>query len=165
MTIAWEIPIEGLTESFERRGDAVIARLKNEMRAETLNLLAYVEDEKLSGQVLHQRSGALKRSGYTAFEDSPDEIAGIVGFGSGASTAQNTVPYAAIHEFGGTINVPAVEGKLMVFEKAGVTIFTKRHVAFTVDMPARPYLGPSIDENREGILTRLQEAVNEEMAG
>lgn len=165
MTIAWEIPIEGLTQSFERRGDAVIARLKDEMRAETLNLLAYVEDEKLSGQVLHQRSGALKRSGYTAFEENYDEIAGIVGFGSGASTSQNTVPYAAIHEFGGEINIPAVEGKPMVFEKAGQTVFTNRHVAFTVHMPARPYLGPSIEDNRAGILTRLQQAVNEELAG
>lgn len=165
MTIAWEIPIEGFTESFERRGDAVIARLKQEMQAETLNLLAYVEDEKLSGQVLNQRSGALKRSGYTAFEESYDEIAGVVGFGSGSSTAANTVPYAAIHEFGGTINVPEVDGKLMVFQKAGATIFTTRHVAFTVQMPARPYLGPSVDENRDAILGRLQAAVDEEMAG
>lgn len=164
MTIAWEIPIEGFTESFESRGDAVIARLKAEMQAETINLLAYVEDEKLSGQVLHQRSGALKRSGYTAFENSEDEIAGILGFGSGPSSSANTVPYAAIHEYGGTIHVPAVAGKLMVFEKAGQTIFTTRHVAFDVQMPARPYLEPSIDENREAILGRLQTAVNEELA-
>lgn len=164
MTIAWEIPIEGFTQGFATRGEAVIARLKAEMQAETINLLAYVEDNKLSGQVLNQRSGALKRSGYTEFQSTEDEIAGVIGFGSGLSTSQNTVPYAAIHEFGGTINVPAVDGKLMVFQKAGQTIFTTKHVAFTVHMPARPYLGPSIDENREGILARLQTAVNEELA-
>jgi len=157
VTIAWEIDIDGLTEAFETRGDAVFARLEAEMKAETTNLLSYVKDEKLSGQVLNQRSGNLKNSGFTEVNVLDEEIEGFVGFGL-------TAPYAPIHEFGGTINIPAVDGKLMVFQVDGKQIFTTRHAAFTVEMSARPYLGPSIDENREGITARLQEAVGEEMA-
>jgi phage gpG-like protein len=53
------------------------------------------------------------------------------------------LPYAAIHEFGGTI--PAVSGKYMhFFTNSGDEVFTMKHKAFNIK--ARPYLKPAIDE-------------------
>jgi hypothetical protein len=153
MTIAWEIDVDGLKQSFETRGDAVFARLRAEMNAQVTNLLSYVKDEKLSGQMLHQRTGNLKNSGFSTVETSGDEIAGEVGFG-------NTALYAVFQEQGASI--PAVEGKLMVFEVGGKKIFTMRRAAFT--LPARPFLSTSLDENREAITLAFQEAVDEEMS-
>ena len=153
MTIAWEIELDGLAQSFETRGDAMFARLKREMNAQTQNLLSYVKDEKLSGQVLNQRTGNLKNSGFTEVDSDGDEITGFVSFGA-------TAPYAIYQERGASI--PAVDGKLMVFQKDGNTVFTTKHRAF--ELPARPFLGPSLDENRAGIIAAFQEAVNEEMA-
>lgn len=141
----------------ERKGELIIAALRGELSDQTINLLSYVKDEKLSGQVLNQRSGNLKNSGFTEMSETAETLLGTVNFGA-------TVPYARIHEFGGSINVPEVTDKLMVFERDGQTIFTRRHRAFTVQMPARPYLGPSLEEKSPQIIGALQGAVNEAAA-
>jgi len=58
------------------------------------------------------------------------------------------LPYAAIHEFGGTI-VP-VNAQFLRFEIDGVVIFTK-----SVEIPARPYLRPAFDENIDAAMAEV----------
>jgi len=53
----------------------------------------------------------------------------------------SAVPYAAIHQLGGTINRPARQGKL--FNRSDVKVR-----AYTITIPARPYLGVSKDDER-----------------
>lgn len=48
-------------------------------------------------------------------------------------------PHAAIHQFGGTINRPARVGKVFNHKKASVR-------AYTIIIPARPFLGLSEDD-------------------
>ena len=55
------------------------------------------------------------------------------------------VIYAAIHEFGGVIT-PKRAKYLSWIGKGGERVFAKR-----VKMPARPYLRPAFDENKEEI--------------
>jgi phage gpG-like protein len=102
---------------------------------------------------LNQRTGNLKRSGFTEVTEGATDTTGYVGFG-------RTVPYAAIQNYGGTI--PEVSGKLMVFERAGATVFTMRHRAF--DLPARNFLESSAIEQepviREEFRVAVEEAVN-----
>lgn len=50
--------------------------------------------------------------------------------------------YAAIHQFGGTINRPARTGR--AFGRENVSI-----PAYTITMPARPYLGVSADDEAD----------------
>ena len=153
MNINIEVLNGGEFEAFlESKAEAIVAAVKTEMNAETVNLLAYIKDEKLSGQVLNQRSGNLKNSGFIEIEEGSGQITGFVGFG-------RTVPYAAILNYGGSIDIPEVNGKLMVFQRAGATIFTMKHRAFTVNMPARNYLESSLEEREPVITQGFREAI------
>lgn len=50
----------------------------------------------------------------------------------------STVPYAAIHEYGGIINHPG---------------------GWTINMPARPYLQPAVEDKRDEIITLFDQAI------
>lgn len=55
-----------------------------------------------------------------------------------------SVPYAAIHQFGGTVNVPAIEaragGALRWVTREGAVMYRKRTRAHAVTIPPRPYM-------------------------
>lgn len=57
--------------------------------------------------------------------------------------------YAAIHEFGGIIR--PTNGPYLVFEVDGQLIFTK-----VVQMPARPYLRPAMEDHQNDIIDTLK---------
>lgn len=137
----------------EKKAELIIAALRGELSGRTINLLSYIKDDKLSGQVLNQRSGNLKNSGFTEMSESSEALSGTVNFG-------RTVPYAAIHNYGGSIDIPEVTDKLMVFQRNGETVFTRKHRAFTVQMPARNYMESSLDENSPEIIEGLQSAAD-----
>jgi hypothetical protein len=148
------------------KADAIETALRAQMGEATTNLLSYIKDQKLSGQVLNQRTGNLKNSGHATTSSTPTEISGEITFGSGPTTKDNVVPYAAIQNYGGTI--PAVEDKLMVFEGSSEVVpgvwskdlvFTRRHRAF--QLPARNYLETSFEEREPSIIAGFQAAVDE----
>ncbi len=147
--IEFTVSMDGLEEFLETKAEKIIAALREQMQAETLNLLSFIKDDKLSGQVLNQRSGNLKNSGFMEVTETPELLEGTVSFG-------RTVPYAAIQNYGGTI--PEVTDKLMVFQRDGATIFTRRHRAF--DLPARNYMESSLEEKKPEIIAALQEALD-----
>ncbi|MGO9007614.1 MAG: hypothetical protein ACLQIQ_08595 [Beijerinckiaceae bacterium] len=133
--------------------DAVQAALVSE--AETLR--AALEDRiraKLSGDVLHIRSGALLNSISSDLEDD----------GSGvAVTAQSSgVPYAAILEYGGKTaahEIVAVKSKALAFVMGGERVFAKSvHHPGSV-IKAYAYLGSALDEFANEIETSLKDAV------
>ena len=69
--------------------------------------------------------------------------------GSGIGTIVKVGPkvkYGGIHEFGGTITPK--RKKFLRFQVEGKVIFTKK-----VTIPARPYMAPSLEKNREAITT------------
>jgi phage gpG-like protein len=79
-------------------------RVREALRATTrrtgLDLLRYVKDEKLSGQVLKNRTGTLRRKINFVLSETPNGITGTVGV---------KLSYAAAHEYGfdGTESVRA----------------------------------------------------------
>lgn len=153
MVIEFTVDASQVEQYLASKGQIIIAALRDELTAETVNLLSYIKDDKLSGQILNQRTGNLKNSGFTEVVETPDTMTGNVSFGA-------TVPYAAIHNYGGDIDIPEVTGKLMVFERGGETIFTRSHKAFTVRMPERNYMESSLEEKQPEILAGLQGAVD-----
>lgn len=60
-------------------------------------------------------------------------------YGQGWGGVATVTPHAAIHQFGGTINRPARVGKVFNHKKASVR-------AYTIRIPARPFLGLSEDD-------------------
>jgi len=129
----------------ESRYGILVGNIRRGMTAQMVGLQGYVVAQKLSGQVLKNRTGTLRRS--IAWDVSQDEskILGIV-------YADPSVPYGPIHEYGGEIRVPEVSGKLMVFERDGQTIFTRKHKAYTVTMPERSFMRSSLEDRQDEIV-------------
>jgi phage gpG-like protein len=103
------------------------------MSRATIDLARYVKEQKLTGQVLNVRTGRLRRSITPKVEEKDDEIVGTVG---------TNVRYARTHEFGfkGVVQVKAHERKIK-----GKPIMVRAH-ARNMDIPARPFLNPSLQE-------------------
>lgn len=80
----------------------------------------------------------------------------------------SSAPYAAIHEFGGTINHPGGtpyfmrDGKPVFVSNSGAGAFhglpkTKAH---TITMPSRPYMRPARDKQRPAVKALVEDAIN-----
>lgn len=102
-----------------------------------MQLIGYIQENKLSGQVLKVRSNKL-RGGLALKQTIDDNNRKKV-------IMTSAVGYALIHEFGGTIR-PKKAGAL-TFQVDGNWIRAK-----VVDMPERAYIRPSISERRQEIV-------------
>lgn len=157
-----------VAERLARLSSRMLTRIEDTVTREALNLVAYIKKNKLSDQVLHVRTGRLRRSITARFE----------GKGTGTFTAivGTNVRYARIHEYGfeGTVNVKEHKvkefqrlqtvafGKLM---KEPKTVNVKSHIVkahtMNLKMPARPYMRPSLEENAPRITTNIRKALTE----
>jgi phage gpG-like protein len=171
MAIIAEIRNLPIVEEFLKGTTSRVKRaLLTEQRRIAIDLQRYIKEQKLSGEVLKNRTGTLRRSINQRVDETPDAVIALVGVGAEASK------YAAIHEFGGTIHVPEVSGKLMVFPASGAKpsflkkkgnkayefkdlVFTMSHKAFNVEMPERSFMRSSLAENKAVFLERLDSAV------
>ena len=162
--------ISRLTQHFGKLSAERVAAVRRTMEGIGYRLVNYIQTQKLQGQVLHKRGGkrSSNLSGHigqrTTLIGEQYVITRVGVFGG--------VPYARIHEYGGTIDIPAVSGKLMVFQSnelvgqslydapasRGGMVFTRKHKAYTVIMPERSYLRSSLAENRDDIVQRLARA-------
>ena len=115
--------------------------------------------QKLSGEVLQTRSGALAASIISSIEND--------GSDTSVSISSTGVPYAAIQEFGGKTaahDIVAVNAKVLEFSAGGSQVFARsvHHPGSTI--PARSYLGSSLAEMRDDIESGLKQAVLEALA-
>jgi phage gpG-like protein len=107
----------------------------------------YVRTSKLSGQVLKNRTGTLRRSIRPDAKFEGGEIVGKVG---------TNVSYARPHEFGGTFRVPShTRMQSQAFGRA-ITPVRVNVRAHSVTFPERAFLRPSLAEKREEVLAALR---------
>ena len=137
------------------------------IEAEAINLVRVVK-KKLSDDVLHVRTGRLRRS-ITYRMDQADG-------GNFVAKVGTVVRYARAHEYGfnGSVNVPAhlvkehyrmqsqAFGKPMANpRRVLVRSFTMSAHAMRMNVPARPFLRPALEENRGRILNNLRTALEQ----
>lgn len=150
------VVIKGVSETIahiERTPRDIVSSLLKTMTGIGLDLQGYVQRSKLQGQVLKHRTGWLSSHVHAETKEGSGTITTTVGVDTSA------VPYAAIHEFGGTIHVPAVTGKLMVWQtKQGDTVFATAHGAYTVHMPERSYLRSALADKIETYKAAIRQA-------
>lgn len=114
---------------------------------------------KLSGEVLHVRSGALLASIHSEMVEGTNDIYGTV-YSQG-------VPYAAIHEYGGVTSPHVIAAKYaqaLRFEIGGEVFFRKSVNHPGSKIPERSYLRSSLAEMQDEIVARLQGAVAKAVA-
>jgi phage gpG-like protein len=145
-----DLKIKGLDEVKKRVDPSVYKpKLKETMGQVVLFLASYVQSQKLSGQVLHIRTNRLKSSIQGTTNDDGQSLEGKVG---------TNVIYARIHEYGGEIK--AKNSPLLRFKIGDQWISKKK-----VTMPERPYLRPSLQENKEFIVQRFSKSVKSILEG
>lgn len=148
--------------------DGVRRALERKIHVLTLELQRKVKTEHLSGPTgAHSLSVGKNTDGHTGGQlrasvrqevtTSASAIVGSVGYSA-------DVAYAAIHEFGGTINVPEivpVKAKVLHFMMNGKDVFTRRVAAHTVTIPERAPLRTGFKEMADTIREGLKDAVKE----
>ena len=112
-------------------------------------------DRKLSGEVLHRRSGALAGSINTAVAQYGTSI---------QATASSASPYAAIHEYGGRIPPRTVlpqSARALAFPWQGRERFFRRVALPAVTMPERSFLRSALAELEPEIRAAMDAAVQQ----
>lgn len=133
--------------------DSLRGELRPVVERETIALQRHVVEQKLTGQVLHVRTGTLRRSITYAMHEDASGITGTVG---------TNLDYAAIHEYGGTINIPEIRPrrvKALHFYVGGAEVFAARTRPHTVTMPERSFLRSSLKERAEAFQAAVRDAI------
>ena len=135
-----------LIARFVAMPDRVRQSLSARVHKLVLDLEAHVKRDKLQGQVLNHRTGALQRSIHSDVSETATSVMGRV-FSNGS------VNYAAIHEFGGQIKTRLGTGK----------ISSKLHGKAFVVMPERSFLRSALEDYRQRIIESMKDAVLNEV--
>ena len=140
---------------------AVQAALRVKAADLALRLQAHVRDDKLSGQVLQARSGALKASIAAAIDLDGAVIRARV-------FSLDDVKYAAIQEFGGQTSphdITPDKAKALAFMIGGRRVFANRVHHPGSHIPARSYLRSSLDDMAAQICDELRQTAVAAAAG
>jgi phage gpG-like protein len=116
-------------------------------------------ERNLSGGVLQQRSGRLAGSIAVSVERA--------GLGASASVTSDA-PYAAIHEYGGTIPAHTIlpqSARALAFPWRGQQRFFKRVQLPAITMPERSFMRSALDETAPEIQAAIQAAALEAVQG
>ena len=132
-----------------RRIDALrpklFAAISSELQRQTFALEAYVKGSKLSGQVLHVRTGNLRNSVNSKFTHNGNVLVGSVGSG---------IEYAAYQEYG--FDGQVTRRVTQVFGRALADPIT---VSYKVNYPAHSFLRSALRERKPQILSAFEAAV------
>jgi phage gpG-like protein len=142
-----EITVQFNAEAFLARlagqGDQLLGSLRSVVNRLSITVQGAVKEGKLTGQVLHVRTGTLRRSINRVVTESENAIHASVG---------TNIVYGAIHEFGfqGAVDVRAyVRG-----DGAAVSAHTRQ-----VNLPARSFLRSTLAERESEITSTLRAEV------
>lgn len=128
-------------------------RLVRVMERLTIEVQSHVKQDKLSGQVLKNRTGTLRRSINRRVESTPTSVQGIVG---------TNVKYAKVHEFGFKGTVSVREHLRFITQAWGrpisTTEVTVRAHQRKVVLPVRSFLRSALKDKQGEIVFRLSEA-------
>ena len=132
----------------DRITPAVKGKLKQSINSLTLKLLAHVKSDKLSGQVLHVRTGRLRRSINQRLMEDATLITGVVG---------TNVEYARYHEYGFNGDMHIREHLRKAKDKFVVVAAHTRHVNY----PAHSFLRSALRDMEEEIKAGMGKALTE----
>lgn len=138
-------------------GPRLRERLKVAVTREAVALTRYVKEQKLSGQVLRNRTGTLRRKINYVVNEGVNDVTATVGV---------KLAYAGIHEYGFDGTETVREHLRTITQAFGRTIspvqVTVREFSRHMHMPARSFLRSSLQENAPAIRDRLTAAIVDE---
>lgn len=139
--------IQEIVGQLDRSAHAIQKQTAIEMYRAMTILEVAIKQNIRTRSGLKVRTGTLLNSIQKRVKQTGNVVTGTIG--------PENVPYAAIHEFGGTIPARRVEPRnakvLRWFGKRGKMFFSKGHEIGPVKIPARPYMEPALEEKAEVI--------------
>ena len=157
MQVNYEVDDSKLVARFASTTARVQAALAKKLAVLAIKLENHIKADKLSGQVLNVRTGALRRSIFTTIETGPQRIVATV-------ASSSDVKYGRIHEYGGTINIPEitpVKAHALHFFVGGKDVFAMRARAHPVKMPERSFMRSALADMKDEIRAGIEEAMKE----
>ena len=143
-----------LIEHFNAMRPKLVAAMQNEMQTQMTRLADFIKANKLSGDPLHRRSGALSRSVQGTSSVNGTKVTGTIG--------SKGVKYARVHELGGTFDIPSFERlQTVAFGRPMINPRTVTVSAHTATYPQRAFLKPSLDQ----FAPQIQEALRQRVLG
>lgn len=127
--------------------------VKVSMARLVLKLAAKIKGEKLSGQVLRNRTGTLRRSISPSVSGTETVTVGKV---------TTNVEYARIHEFGGKTAPHVIlprRGRALAFPWKGKDVFFAKVNHPGSQMPERSFMRTALEEMRPEILEEFNNAI------
>jgi len=154
------VQVSGDTELIERIGkmpSGVHNALLRKITALAIEMQRKIRVDKLSGQVLNKRTGALQSS---IFQEVSDERTAIIA----TVSAGKDVPYAAIHEYGGVTkphDIYPKNAKALHFFIGGKEVFAKVVHHPGSKMPERSYMRSTLADMKQEIIDGMTDAVRQ----
>ena len=152
-------------DALQNRLQNAPAAIQSALRAKAADLAErlrrHVTDDKLSGQVLRTRSGALKASIAAEVDDDAGQVIARV-FSSG------DIKYAAIQEYGGRTaahDIVPAKAKALAFLVHGAPVFAKIVHHPGSQIPARSYLRSALADMGDQILAEFTAAALDVLPG
>ena len=157
------IGTERVAAMFRDRSARCYRALSTELRRLVIDLAGIVKGDYLSGQVLKNRSGRLRRS----INASPvtEDAQGI------SATVGTNVSYARVHELGLSVSIPSQTRSRRSLVTGWNKSWIKRRDAswsvraYTANYPERAFLRPALEGMRSDIRNRLNAAMTRALAG
>lgn len=143
MISAQILGVEQLTQKLLKAGPIFTANMKRGMIKAASGLRNYIAYNKISGQVLQNRTGHLRAFLFWSVKQEGPDVVGQV---------YETMPYGKVHEFGMTIHALRAKA-LRWIGPDGKPRFAKQVV-----IPARPWMLPGYEENKPQVVETLSAA-------
>jgi phage gpG-like protein len=152
--ITAQVDASRVKERLNGSSSKVLAALKGQLEIQTGMLANYIRADKLSGQVLKNRTGNLRNSVLPMVDASGVLMTGKV-------YVDSTALYGAYQEYGAHIpdRYPVNAKALRWYAAGGSPIFAMHARAF--DLPPRPFMAPALAEKSAEITAALQTSVNQ----
>lgn len=148
---------EAVAQRFSAMPNALQAQVERVVQRFVMELTAQVKAEKLSGQVLNRRSGRLSRSVHPDVKSVPGTVTGIVG---------TNVKYGRLHEYGGTVQVPAhLRRVTQVFGRKLDNPIMAQVRAHSARFPQRSFLRSALLDSTLRFREEMKRAVDDVLKG
>lgn len=128
-----------------------LSKIRKDTKRTVLNAVTLIHKQVLdnlrNGSSVKVKTGALLNSISSEVVQDASGFTGVV--------KSSGVPYAAIHEFGGTTRAHRIvprNSQALSFMQGGNRIFASGVNHPGSKIPARPYMGPAIEKRRDDIL-------------
>ena len=152
---------DALSERLQNAPAAIQSALRTKAADLAERLRKHVTDDKLSGQVLQTRSGALKASITAEVDDDGGQIVARL-FSAG------DIKYAAIQEYGGRTaphDIVPDKAKALAFLVHGAPVFAKVVHHPGSQIPARSYLRSALADMGDQIVAEFRDAALDALNG